>query len=110
MEDLLPRDRLADHQHLEELMLRRYIPRFCILSLLVLAQGCGNDAGFSGETAAKGNEDLDANPVDGPIVGNDDDGAPYSELTWFWQCETNPVATPPVIEDGFVVQGTGPHK
>lgn len=81
-----------------------------LVSLAAFSAGCGNDAGFSGGSAKKGSGD--AIKVQPPVVTPPVDTPPkaYTDLTWFWQCESSPVTSPKEEEDSPVVEGTGPHK
>lgn len=93
-------------------MYLRHLAGIGVFLLSASFWGCGNDSGFSGESGTKKSEDAKAvipdvvddvvEPVDGVV--------PYSGLTWFWQCTSNPVPTPAAKPTEQVLEGTGPHK
>ncbi len=85
---------------------------------------CGGDTTFAGPGGAKsddatedkkgGKDDKDGKDGQGEPPAGDADPAtppPFASLTWFWQCDAEPVAAPaPATEKDVVVEGTGPHQ
>ena len=87
-------------------MLVRLKSGFTIVSILAMLSGCGNDAGFTGDTGKRGTSDgTKADP--GPKLNETVD--PYTALNWFWQCDSSPVPKPADKPTEHVVEGTGPH-
>ncbi len=79
-----------------------------VVSVLTMLSGCGNDAGFTGESPGKRSTDDATKKVPEPKI--EETFEPYSALNWFWQCDTNPVPKPADKLSEHVVEGTGPHS
>jgi hypothetical protein len=83
-----------------------------MIAIAAASTGCGNDAGFSGESGKRASSDA-VKPPPPPVVTPPPVETPpkaYTDLTWFWQCESSPVQAPHEEVDSPVVEGTGPHK
>ena len=79
-----------------------------IVSILTMLSGCGNDAGFTGETGGKRNT-SDLTKVQ-PEPDVEESITPYTALNWFWQCDSSPVPKPAEKPSEHVVEGIGPHS
>ncbi len=79
-----------------------------VVSILTILGGCGNDAGFTGQSPGKRSTDDATKKVPDPKV--EETFEPYAALNWFWQCDTSPVPKPADKPSEHVVEGTGPHS
>lgn len=84
-----------------------------LIVVALLADACGGETDFGGAAGRT----ADAKPAPQPAPQPQQpappsfEGSALSGLTWFWQCEAQPVPTPdPVAADQAVVEGEGPHE
>jgi hypothetical protein len=86
------------------------IEKFLLAGAFIVLAGCGGGADFAGPSGrsidAKPQEPVDPPPPDPPVPLP----APYSSLTWFWQCDSQVVESPVTSEEDIVVEGVGPHS
>ncbi len=92
---------------------------FIVLSCHGLV-ACGDDANFAGpggaksDDATKGKGGKDGTDGQEEPPGGEGDPAtpaPFASLTWFWQCDAEPVTAPaPATDKDVVVEGIGPHQ
>jgi uncharacterized protein YegL len=77
-----------------------------VVSILSVLSGCGNDAGFTGDTGKRNDSDLTKGV---PVAKDKDATKPFTAVNWFWQCDSNPVPAPAEKPTEYMVEGTGPH-